>query len=427
MVALSVIRSRRGLVRPAEQTPSTTLSLSPIDSLPSLRCYVQSLHVFKHGPDAATVIREALSRALVHYYPVAGRIKESDQGYLQVECSADDGVWFVEASADYTLESVNYFGCADSQIPSHNLFPDSTPKTECKDHLVQMQVTQFACGGFVIGLLFHHSLFDGIGAAQFLNAIGELARNHENLSVIPVWHRDFLPCPHRKANVVAASPNQLPPPMPYKLEHANIDTSLDHIQKLKQEFHEITGQICSTFEIMAAKLWICRTRAINLKPTTQVKLSIVANCRHLMNPPLPKGFYGNGFIPITITSSCDSLLHASLFDVVKMIQAAKKNLPIEIAKYLYGDNKLDGTDNPYSSPYYHDYTVLIISDWKQLGFDHVDYQWGPPVHVCPLQEFVLFPFVYLRPMPLATKGIRSLTWCVDEAHRQSFLDQMGEL
>lgn len=143
-MALPVIRSNRSLVRPAEHTPtpSGTLDLSAIDQIPVLRCNARTLHVFKRrGPEpeaAAHVIKGALSRALVPYYPLAGRLKESGQGQLQVECSGD-GAWFVEASANCTLDSVDYFNDVTS-IPYDQLLPDSAPKTDGDvEPLVQMQ------------------------------------------------------------------------------------------------------------------------------------------------------------------------------------------------------------------------------------------------------------------------------------------------
>nr|CAD1841533.1 unnamed protein product [Ananas comosus var. bracteatus] len=45
---------------------------------------------------AVAAIREGFARALVSYFPVAGRIVESVPGEPMVECSGD-GIWFVEA------------------------------------------------------------------------------------------------------------------------------------------------------------------------------------------------------------------------------------------------------------------------------------------------------------------------------------------
>ena len=138
-MALSVIRSRRSLVTPSQQTPTGKLDLSFIDKVPVLRCYTRTLHVYRHGPEASKVIRDALSNALVPYYPLAGRLKESGENQLQVECSGE-GVWFIEASADFTLDAFNYFDNALS-IPCDELLPDQVPKTDQgMEPLVQMQV-----------------------------------------------------------------------------------------------------------------------------------------------------------------------------------------------------------------------------------------------------------------------------------------------
>ncbi|CAD6228813.1 unnamed protein product [Miscanthus lutarioriparius] len=46
-------------------------------------------------------------------------------------------------------------------------------------------VTAFASGGFVVGFRFSHAVADGPGSAQFMNAVGELARGAERVSVEP--------------------------------------------------------------------------------------------------------------------------------------------------------------------------------------------------------------------------------------------------
>ncbi|KAA8549017.1 hypothetical protein F0562_000701 [Nyssa sinensis] len=368
----SVIRSTQGLVPPSDPTPSGTMDLSVIDRLAVLRCNARTLHVFKQGPraGAAQVLRKALSKALVPYYPLAGRLKYSSQGQLEIACSGD-GVWLVEASANCTLDAVNYFDDVMS-IPHDMLLPHHPPETEAIDPLVLIQVTQFACDGFVIGLVFCHSICDGLGAAQFLNAVGELARglDLQHLSVSPVWFRDFLPAPPPQEEACAIAPP--PPALPdYQLEHANIDIPLHYINQLKQEFRDNSmGQTCSAFEVVAASLWSRRTRAIKMDPNTEVKLVFFANCRQLLHPPLPKGFYGNCFFPVTIAASSETVALGSNSDVVKLIQEAKATLPNEFAKWIKGELGVD----PFAPPLL--YTTLFISEWGRLGFNQIDYGWG---------------------------------------------------
>ncbi|KAM7501116.1 hypothetical protein LguiB_000020 [Lonicera macranthoides] len=432
---LCVTRSKGGLVRPCGQTPSGVVDLSVIDKLPVLRCNARTLHVFRDGPSdsdhaAMVLVRQALSKALVPYYPLAGRLLHSTTtGELQVSCTGE-GVWFVEASANCTLDSVSCFEDVAS-IPSDKLLPLLEGGSEGAEPLILMQVTKFTCGGYIMGLIFCHSICDGMGAAQFLNAVGEFARGLDQLSVAPLWHRHFLPCESLTPKGFIASSSLLPPPMPnYILEQTNIDIPFHQINLLKQKFHQSTGgQTCSSFEIVAASLWSRRTRAINLSKDCQVKLVFFANCRHLLNPSLPKGFYGNCFFPVTITTYSEKLAQSSIDQVVQLIQEAKTRLPFEFHKWITNTNKkgdvIGEEEDPFAPPLV--YTTLFISEWGRLGFNQVDYGHGPPVHVVPIQGSSIIPVGIVGSPPRPDKGIRLLTWCVEKDHQQPFLHNMTNL
>lgn len=57
----------------------------------------------------------------------------------------------------------------------------------------------------------------------------------------------------------------------------------------------------------------------------------------------------------------------------------------------------------------------------------MDYQWGPPVHVVPIQGSVIVPAGIVCSLPLPNRGICLVTWCVEEAHRLPFIDQIHGL
>ncbi|KAL0430586.1 UNVERIFIED_CONTAM: Benzyl alcohol O-benzoyltransferase [Sesamum radiatum] len=50
---------------------------------------------------------------------------------------------------------------------------------------------------------------------------------------------------------------------------------------------------CTTFELVAACIWRCRTIAISPNPNEEVRIICFVNGRRLFNPPLPAGYYGN--------------------------------------------------------------------------------------------------------------------------------------
>ncbi|PWZ45594.1 Acyl transferase 7 [Zea mays] len=153
---------------------------------------IESLHVFKPDPtrDGASpskTIERALARALVDYYPLVGRLAVSEgAGGLHVDCSAE-GVWFIEAVVRCRLEDVDYLEYP-LQIPNDDLLLHPLPRPTHEEEsklILLVQVTAFECGGFVVGFWFSHAVADGLGAAKFMGAVGELARGVDRVSVAP--------------------------------------------------------------------------------------------------------------------------------------------------------------------------------------------------------------------------------------------------
>jgi len=108
----TVRRQEPVLVAPAEPTPHEFKRLSDIDDQESLRFQIPVILFYGNnnhelstkGRDPVEVIREALAKALVFYYPFAGRLRElGPDRKLLVECTGE-GVLFIEADADVRLE-----------------------------------------------------------------------------------------------------------------------------------------------------------------------------------------------------------------------------------------------------------------------------------------------------------------------------------
>jgi hypothetical protein len=115
-----------------------------------------------------------------------------------------------------------------------------------------MQVTQFACGGFVVGFRLSHAVADGPGAAQFMTAVGDIARGHSAPLRAPAWGRDAIPNPPR------AAVGALPVPTELRLRYLAMDISPGYIDHFKARFLEQTGHRCSAFEVLIAKAWQSR-------------------------------------------------------------------------------------------------------------------------------------------------------------------------
>lgn len=98
------------LVTPARATPCEMKPLSNLDDHWDLR-YLQPALRFFRAVDSdrrpgrpGEAIRAALAEALVYYYLISGRLPELPKGHkLAVKCTSE-GVVFVEAEAEATLE-----------------------------------------------------------------------------------------------------------------------------------------------------------------------------------------------------------------------------------------------------------------------------------------------------------------------------------
>lgn len=141
--SFKVKRISEGAVKPASETPDETLPLAWVDRYPTHRGLVESMHIFRSGADAAPgVIRDALAKALVFFYPLAGRIVEPETGAPAIRCTAD-GVYFAEAAADCSLEDVRFLE-RPLLLPKEDLVPypgDDRWGVEPHNTIMMMQVS----------------------------------------------------------------------------------------------------------------------------------------------------------------------------------------------------------------------------------------------------------------------------------------------
>lgn len=419
-MGFAVTRTSRSMVPPSSPAPAgeTSLPLSALDRVPGLRHLVLSLHVFD-GADGKTeparVVREALGKALVDYYPFAGRFVEADGGEVRVACTGE-GAWFVEATAACTLEDVKHLD-HPMVIPKEELLPEPAPGVSPLDMPLMMQVTEFMCGGFVVGLISVHTIADGLGAGQFINAVADYARGLPKPRVCPVWARDAVPDPPR-----------MPAPPPklelLDLRGLTVDFSPDHIAKAKADFFASTGQRCSAFDVCVAKTWQSRTRALllaggNITDDSPVHVCFFANTRHLMLAGAGAGFYGNCFYPVTVTCGSGEVAAGEVVDVVRAVRNAKARLAGDVARWAVGGFAQD----PYELRFTYD--SLFVSDWTRLGFLEADYGWGAPAHVVPFSYHPFMAVAVIGAPPAPKVGARVMTMCVEEAHLPEFTDQMN--
>ncbi|KAJ6827850.1 putative 3'-N-debenzoyl-2'-deoxytaxol N-benzoyltransferase [Iris pallida] len=425
-MSLSVTKLNTVLITPSEPTPSGhDLPLSFVDRLVFINSYIETLHVFGEGKEPAKVIREALAKALVPYYPVAGRIiAGSDGGERRVACTGE-GVWFVEASAGCTLQDVGYFASYPLMVADEQLLP-SPPPGISKDGLPFMiQVTEFKCGGFTIGLRWSHVMFDGIGVGQFEMAIAEIARSGlKQPSLTPLWRREaILSPPNPQLGTQSVAPGI--PYTAFEFEFCTVDISLDSINKSKEQFTKETGEICSTFDVITANLWRSRTRAIDMPSDTSVYVNFPANVRQaLQNKGTLQegsGYYGNCAYGIVVEAPSGKIATCSFSEIVMLIKEAKGRLTTKLSRWLEGD--------PHEFPLQvtPNYESIYLTDWRLLGSSKADYGWGTPKHIVPCRiDSPVNVCVFLN-SPALVRGVRVVTHFVVKEHLEAFRGEISKM
>ncbi|KAK2440632.1 spermidine coumaroyl-CoA acyltransferase [Trifolium repens] len=394
------------LVKPSKSTPSCILSLSTLDNKISNNNICQFVHVYRSSTildsdssfNPCDDFKEALSKALFYYYPLAGRLVKHVDGKLRVEINANNaefGVLFMEAIANCTLSSLHYLDGNDTEMASQLVLDFPSPQD--KTYPLVFMVTKFLCGGFTIGMGLSHALCDGFGVSQFFKAIVELASGKTEPSVKPVWERERL---------VGSITKQPFPPCPIDRESAAFSPFLNQTNSttdIKQFCFKVNGEIITrlklslmkeseeikftTFESLAGYVWRSRARALKLSNNGKTMLKILVGIRRHMQgyDPLPEGYYGNSIMDGKLVLQVSELNERPLYEIAKLIKET-----INVASTTdYVTNSIDtwetiNQEEDISMELEASGAVTVLTDWKHLGFmENLDFGKNEVVNFVP--------------------------------------------
>ncbi|KAK6135792.1 hypothetical protein DH2020_030487 [Rehmannia glutinosa] len=375
------------LITPSQPTPNHTLQLSALDSQLFVRFTFEYLLVYepRHGFNRAAIknnVKLALGRALVPYYPLAGRVRTRADGLgLEVVCRAQGAV-FIDAVSDCTISEFEEGPKRRDQwrkfLSLHvvDVLKGGPP--------LVVQLTWLSDGGATLAVGFNHCLCDGTGSGEFLNSFAELAMENCGLTELkskPVWSRHLLdrmgltdPLGHPEFKNV---PDLCRFTSRYAREQLT-PTCVAFDEKRLNELKKLTRLTSTSFEVLSAHVWRSWARALKLPSNQIVKLVFSVNIRARVDPVMPSGYYGNAFVLGCACTRAGDLSDNGLGYAVELVMRAKESVGNEYVREVV--ELVSSTRASVVDPV----GVLIMTQWSRLGLDSVDFGIGKPIQVRPI-------------------------------------------
>ncbi|XP_019188754.1 PREDICTED: spermidine hydroxycinnamoyl transferase-like [Ipomoea nil] len=441
---------RSYVVKPSEPTWSGLLSLSELDQLGTLM-HVETLYFYSTpstlSPDAIIdTLRLSLSKVLVHFFPLAGRLSWTLAGGagrsspLALNCNAA-GVVLVEAESDAVLADLGDF----SPCPELNhLVPsvDYSDDDRIQDiPLFAGQLTKFRCGGISLGFAISHVVADGHGLCHFLSEWANLASG-KPLGSAPFHDRRLL----RGAGKSLSSPQGGPR---RDFDHSSpliVGQSSDESERMKEtkvstlrlskpQIHALKAAAnngrsynakprgYTRFEVITAHIWRCACKARSHKPQQPTTLCFSVDIRRRMEPPLPDSYFGNAVINVVIFGVSGEIISGPLQDVACKIREAIDGVTSEFVNSSidFYRNKEDVIKRQELGDLFDGNPNLSVISWVPLPIQGLDFGWGEEIHMSPGNNFC-DGNVYILPVPDGIDGDGSLlvAACFQVDHIQDF-------
>ncbi|CAN6224157.1 unnamed protein product [Urochloa humidicola] len=278
-------------VAPREATPTKGLWLSPLD-LAAARGHTPLVYLYRSGAAFVDVARlkEAMSKALVPFYPLAGRLGINGDGRVEISCHGE-GALFVVARSSLTAEDVDF------SRPSPQLRGMFVPRIEPSSLIMATQVTFLKCGAVALGVAVHHAAVDGPSTCHFMQTWSAISRHGDAAAAVE------LPCHDRTLIRARTPPITLPATCPRLALSDSSEPTSTEVFTISRGQLAALKRLCggaSTFCSVGALVWRCATaaRARRLSPRATACLSFPADVRRRVRPPLPARYFGNAQVSL---------------------------------------------------------------------------------------------------------------------------------
>ncbi|PNT73607.1 putrescine hydroxycinnamoyltransferase 1 [Brachypodium distachyon] len=376
------------LVMPGEETPTHGLWLSPLDLVLAGRGHTPAVYFYRFVSGSTgdffdvAKLKAAMAKALVAFYPLAGRLRVDDSGRTEIDC-AGQGVLFVVAHSDFAADDFN-----DCQ-PSPELRKLFVPHIDGSSGIVfGVQVTFLKCGGVALGTALHHVAADGVSAFHFFQTWSAFSRNNgENVTTtldLPCHDRTLL----RARCPPVVHPDSLDVFYPFKINPCEpLGPIINKIFAISDDQVDALKRACggvSTFCAVTTHVWRCLCAARQLPSDTTTRLTFTANVRGRMRPPLPAHYFGNAIIWLTSAGKVHDVASPSkemMASVASRIRGTIRRMDEEVVHSAIDYLEQQETGNKPAPPSGNSLskTELRVVSWLGMPVYDADFGWGKPL------------------------------------------------
>ncbi|KAI4985696.1 hypothetical protein ZWY2020_018326 [Hordeum vulgare] len=418
------------MVAPSEQTPRQGLWLSPLDIMLVNRGHTPTVYFYRsESGDFFDVARlkAAMAKALVAFYPLAGRLGVGGRNGRPVIDCAGQGALFVVARSDLAVD--DFSGFKPSPELRRLFVPrvdDYSPPVMCA-----VQVTFLKCGGVALGTALHHIAADAISAFHFFQTWSAFSRDGDAAAAAlepPLHDRTLL----RARSPPVVHPDALTvfcPKLNLSTERSAgpvvseaFDISKDLVAALKSACVSGDGGRISTFCAVSAHVWRCVCVARRLPPEATTRLTFPASVRRSLRPPLAAGYFGNGIIWLGADGQVrDVASSEGLASAAGRIRGAVRRMDDELVRSAIDYFELTETDSR-PAPGRMAETELRVISWLGMPVYAADFGWGKPLAMLRA-ETERAGFVYLMEGGQGAGSVRVVI-CTEAAILDDFQRQL---
>ncbi|KAF7094156.1 hypothetical protein CFC21_096488 [Triticum aestivum] len=398
MAAVQVLSTE--MVVPVEATPGGAVWLSNLD-LAARRGYTPTVYFYRPNGEhagffAADAVKDSLARALVEFYPLAGRLGLDGAGRVQIDCTGEGAVFVTARSDHYALEDLmnEFVPCGEMR----DLFVPPTPAPNPPCVLLLAQVTYLRCGGVVLGLAMHHSVVDARSAALFVETWASVARGStkDDAPVPPSFDHRLLAARQERA-VPYDHPEYKPEPAPVHAATAGSTYASALITVSKQQVSALRARCAgaSTFRAVVALVWQCACRARGLPLDAETRLYSMIDMRPRLAPPLPRGYFGNAVIRTSTVATVGEVVSNPVDFAARRARAATSqgdDHARSLVDYLDGVDVMNLPRSGISRAH------LRAISWMGMSLSDADFGWGAPAFMGPALMYYS-GFVYVMNAP----------------------------